>query len=98
MGGYVCGGAGRSGRTIMVALVLMVGSFYAGSLFGNNQPIFASQASSSHSGPPSHCLSFLCMWLDSCGILRDLSLNQIDINLSFCFTLSLFELISPSDI
>ncbi|CAA7059991.1 unnamed protein product [Microthlaspi erraticum] len=46
MGGYVCGGAGRSGQTIMVALVLMVGSFYAGSLFGNNQPLYISQASS----------------------------------------------------
>ncbi|KAG7549426.1 S-adenosyl-L-methionine-dependent methyltransferase [Arabidopsis thaliana x Arabidopsis arenosa] len=45
-GGYVLGSA-RSGQTIMVALVLMVGSFYAGSIFGNNSPIYISQPSSS---------------------------------------------------
>ncbi|XP_010552971.1 PREDICTED: probable methyltransferase PMT7 isoform X2 [Tarenaya hassleriana] len=52
MGGYVLGPA-RSGQTIMVALVLMVGSFYAGTLFGNNAPIYVSQSSSnsSSSGP-----------------------------------------------
>jgi len=43
-------GAERSGQTIMVALVLMVGSFYTGSLFGTNQPIYVSHPSS-HSGP-----------------------------------------------
>lgn len=40
-------GSARSGQTIMVALVLMVGSFYAGSIFGNNSPIYISQPSSS---------------------------------------------------
>ncbi|KAG7581085.1 putative S-adenosyl-L-methionine-dependent methyltransferase [Arabidopsis suecica] len=44
MGGYVFGAA-RSGQTIMVSLVLMVGSFYTGSLFGTNQPIYVSQPS-----------------------------------------------------
>ncbi|KAL1192466.1 putative methyltransferase PMT6 [Cardamine amara subsp. amara] len=48
MRGYIFGAA-RSGQTIMVALVLMVGSFYAGSLFGNNQPIYVSQPSSNSS-------------------------------------------------
>ncbi|VVA97083.1 unnamed protein product [Arabis nemorensis] len=44
--GYVFGAA-RSGKTIIVALFLMVGSFYSGSLFGNNQPLYVSQTSSS---------------------------------------------------
>lgn len=81
MGGYVFGAA-RSGQTIMVALFLMVGSFYIGSLFGNNQPIYVSRPSS-QPGPFPHSLSlsllhssffkfFLCMRLDSCGTLRDL--------------------------
>ncbi|KAL1193952.1 putative methyltransferase PMT6 [Cardamine amara subsp. amara] len=48
MRGYIFGAA-RSGQAIMVALVLMVGSFYAGSLFGNNQPIYVSQPSSNSS-------------------------------------------------
>ncbi|VYS56875.1 unnamed protein product [Arabidopsis thaliana] len=39
-------GAERSGQTIMVALVLMVGSFYTGTLFGTNQPIYVSHPSS----------------------------------------------------
>ncbi|KAG2683572.1 hypothetical protein I3760_10G036900 [Carya illinoinensis] len=45
MGGYALGSAfdSRSGRLIMVALLLMLGSFYAGTLFGNNAPIYVSQ-------------------------------------------------------
>ncbi|XP_010464686.1 PREDICTED: probable methyltransferase PMT6 [Camelina sativa] len=46
MGGSCVFGAARSGQTIIVALFLMVGSFYTGSLFGNNQPIYLSQPSS----------------------------------------------------
>lgn len=33
----------RSGQTIMAALLLMVGSFYAGTLFGNKAPIYVPQ-------------------------------------------------------
>lgn len=53
-------GSARSGQTIMVALVLMVGSFYAGSIFGNNSPIYISQPSSSSnsSSSPSQSGSF----------------------------------------
>ncbi|KAH0855201.1 hypothetical protein HID58_020415 [Brassica napus] len=50
MRGYNVFRAARSGKTILVALVLTVGSFYAGSLFGNNEPIYVSQ-----SGPSSLC-------------------------------------------
>jgi hypothetical protein len=46
-------GSARSGQMIMVALVLMVGSFYAGSIFGNNSPIYISQPSSSNSSSSS---------------------------------------------
>lgn len=55
MGGYGLRSAfdSRTGQMIMVALVLMVGSFYAGTLFGNNAPIYVSQASSSSSSSPS---------------------------------------------
>ncbi|KAH0927566.1 hypothetical protein HID58_019822 [Brassica napus] len=48
MRGYNVFRAARSGKTILVALFLTVGSFYAGSLFGNNEPIYVSQ-----SGPSS---------------------------------------------
>ncbi|KAF2560122.1 hypothetical protein F2Q68_00018016 [Brassica cretica] len=44
MRGYNVFGATRSGKTILVALFLTVGSFYAGSLFGNNEPIYVSQS------------------------------------------------------
>ncbi|GLT63168.1 hypothetical protein SLA2020_357490 [Shorea laevis] len=49
MGGYALGSAfdSKSGQMIMAALLLMVGSFYLGTLFGNNAPIYVSQASSS---------------------------------------------------
>ncbi|KAJ9184944.1 hypothetical protein P3X46_004629 [Hevea brasiliensis] len=51
MGGYALGSAfdSKSGQMIMVALLLMVGSFYLGTLFGNNAPIYVSQSSSSNS-------------------------------------------------
>ncbi|CAN7141912.1 unnamed protein product [Brassica rapa subsp. narinosa] len=51
-GGYVFGSA-RSGQTAMVALVLVVGSFFAGYIFGNNAPIYIPQASSNSSSSSS---------------------------------------------
>ncbi|XWS65355.1 hypothetical protein CRYUN_Cryun05aG0105700 [Craigia yunnanensis] len=60
MRGYALGSAfdSKSGQMIMVALLLMVGSFYVGNLFGNNAPIYISQdsatsSSSSSSSSPS---------------------------------------------
>lgn len=55
MGGYALGSAfdSRSGRMIMVALLLMAGSFYAGTLFGNNAPLYVSQLSSNSSSSSS---------------------------------------------
>lgn len=55
MGGYALGSAfdSKSGQMIMVALLLMVGSFYAGTLFGNNGPIYVSQLPSNSSSPSS---------------------------------------------
>lgn len=54
MGGYKLGSAFdlKSGRVIMVGLLLMVGSFYLGTLFGGNAPIYVSRTSpnSSSSG------------------------------------------------
>ncbi|KAF5750264.1 hypothetical protein HS088_TW03G00598 [Tripterygium wilfordii] len=54
-GGFAFGSAfdSRSGQMIMVALVLMIGSFYAGTLFGNNAPAYVSQPSNSSSSPGS---------------------------------------------
>lgn len=51
MGGYSLGSAfnSKSGQMIMAALLLMVGSFYLGTLFGNTAPIYVSQSSSSPS-------------------------------------------------
>lgn len=51
MGGCLLGSAfdSKSGQMIMAALLLMVGSFYLGTLFGNNAPIYVSQSSSSSS-------------------------------------------------
>ncbi|KAJ0263713.1 methyltransferase PMT6 [Hirschfeldia incana] len=43
-GGYNLFGATTSGKTILFALFLTVGSFYAGSLFGNNEHIYLSQS------------------------------------------------------
>lgn len=54
-------GSARSGQTIMVALVLVVGSFFAGYIFGNDAPIYIPQPSSnssSSSPSPSGSLSF----------------------------------------
>ncbi|KAJ4849203.1 hypothetical protein Tsubulata_047622 [Turnera subulata] len=50
-GGYALGSAfdSKSGQMIMVALLLMAASFYTGTLFGNNAPIYVSQFSSSSS-------------------------------------------------
>lgn len=54
MGGYKLGSAFdlKSGRAIMVGLLLMVGSFYLGTLFGGNAPIYVSRTfpNSSSSG------------------------------------------------
>ncbi|XVF56248.1 hypothetical protein PTKIN_Ptkin06aG0103600 [Pterospermum kingtungense] len=54
MGGYALGSAfdSKSGQMIMLALLLMVASFYVGNLFGNNAPIYISQDSSSSSFSP----------------------------------------------
>lgn len=57
MGGYSWGSAfdSKSGQMIMVALLLMVGSFYTGTLFGNNNAsIYVSQLSSSSNSSSSH--------------------------------------------
>lgn len=66
MRGYNVFGASRSGKTILVALFLTVGSFYAGSLFGNNEPIYVSQSgpSSLCSNPSLHAVGFLWNLLD----------------------------------
>ncbi|KAG8646462.1 probable methyltransferase PMT7 [Manihot esculenta] len=55
MGGYALGSAFdlKSGQMIMVALLLMVGSFYLGTLFGNNAPVYVSQFSSNSSSSSS---------------------------------------------
>lgn len=42
----------KSGQMIVVALLLMAGCFYAGTLLGNNAPIYASQLSISSSSSP----------------------------------------------
>ncbi|KAE8661185.1 hypothetical protein F3Y22_tig00116937pilonHSYRG00037 [Hibiscus syriacus] len=51
MGGYALGSAfdSKSGQMIMVALLLMLGSFFVGNLFGNNAPIYISQVSETSS-------------------------------------------------
>ena len=43
----------KSGQMVMVALLLMVGTFYAGTLFGNNGPIYVSELPSNSSSSPS---------------------------------------------
>ncbi|KAL2326017.1 hypothetical protein Fmac_025075 [Flemingia macrophylla] len=45
MGGFAMGSAfdSKSGQIIMAALLLMIVSFYAGTLFGNNAPLYVSQ-------------------------------------------------------
>ena len=57
MSGFALGSAfdSKSGQMIMVALLLMVGTFYAGTLFGNNGPIYVSElpSNSSSSSPSS---------------------------------------------
>ncbi|KAM4091716.1 hypothetical protein ACJW30_09G157900 [Castanea mollissima] len=57
MSGFALGSAfdSKSGQMIMVALLLMVGTFYAGTLFGNNGPIYVSEllSNSSSSSSPS---------------------------------------------
>ena len=57
MSGFALGSAfdSKSGQLIMVALLLMVGTFYAGTLFGNNGPIYVSElpSNSSSSSPSS---------------------------------------------
>ena len=45
----------KSGQMVMVALLLTVGTFYASTLFGNNDPIYVSElpSNSSSSSSPS---------------------------------------------
>ena len=57
MSGFALGSAfdSKSGQMIMVALLLTVGTFYAGTIFGNNDPIYVSKlpSNSSSSSPSS---------------------------------------------
>ncbi|KDP26221.1 hypothetical protein JCGZ_22467 [Jatropha curcas] len=59
-GGYALRSAfdSKSGQLIMVALLLMVGSFYFGTLFGNNGSIYIYNFSSSNSSSPSSSGSY----------------------------------------
>lgn len=59
MGGYALGSAfdWRSGKMIMLALLMMVGSFYVGTLFGNNGSVYVSQLSSNSSSSSSTGIS-----------------------------------------
>lgn len=45
MGGFAIGSAfdSKSGQIIMASLLLMIVSFYAGTMFGNNAPLYISQ-------------------------------------------------------
>lgn len=49
MGGFAIGSAfdSKSGQIIMAALLFMIVSFYAGTLFGNNAPLYISNLPSS---------------------------------------------------
>ncbi|KAI4300855.1 hypothetical protein L6164_034185 [Bauhinia variegata] len=55
MGGLALGSAfdSKSGQMIMVALLLMIVSFYSGTLFGNNAPLYVSQLPYNSSSTPS---------------------------------------------
>ncbi|CAL1385785.1 unnamed protein product [Linum trigynum] len=55
MGGFSMGSAfySKSGLMIMAALLLMAGSFYFGTLLGNNAPIYVSQLTSNSSSSSS---------------------------------------------
>ena len=55
MSGFALGSAfdSKSSQMVMVALLLMVGTFYAGTLFGNNGPIYVSELPSNSSSSPS---------------------------------------------
>ena len=57
MSGFALGLAfdSKSGQMVMVALLLTVGTFYASTLFGNNDPIYVSElpSNSSSSSPSS---------------------------------------------
>ena len=57
MSGFALGLAfdSKSGQMVMVALLLTVGTFYAGTLFGNSDPIYVSElpSNSSSSSPSS---------------------------------------------
>lgn len=61
MGGYKLGSVFdmKSGRVIMVGLLLMVGSFYLGTLFGKNAPIYVSRTSSNSSSPVAGTATFM---------------------------------------
>ena len=57
MSGFALGLAfdSKSGQMVMAALLLTVGTVYAGTLFGNNDPIYVSElpSNSSSSSPSS---------------------------------------------
>ncbi|KAK7267138.1 hypothetical protein RIF29_19802 [Crotalaria pallida] len=55
MGGFALGSAfdSKSGQIIMIALLLMIVSFYVGTLFGNNAPLYVSQQASRSSSSSS---------------------------------------------
>ncbi|KAH9679799.1 putative methyltransferase PMT6 [Citrus sinensis] len=61
MGGYKLGSAFdlKSGRAIMVGLLLMVGSFYLGTLFGGNAPIYVSRTSPNSSSSVAGTTTFM---------------------------------------
>ncbi|XP_039013492.1 probable methyltransferase PMT7 isoform X2 [Hibiscus syriacus] len=67
MGGFALGSAfdSRSGQMIMVALLLMFGSFFVGNLFGNNAPIYVSQVSESSSSPASSSSSVISTFINT---------------------------------
>jgi hypothetical protein len=63
MGGYSLGSAlnWRSGQMIMVALLLLFGAFYAGTLLGNKAPFYVSQLSSNSSSSSSSSIGNLSL-------------------------------------
>lgn len=60
-GGYALGSAfdSKAGQMIMAALLLMAASFYLGTIFGNNEPIYISQNSANSSSLSSSRKQFL---------------------------------------
>ncbi|XP_050278545.1 uncharacterized protein LOC126720267 [Quercus robur] len=62
MSGFALGLAfdSKSGQMVMVALLLTVGTFYAGTLFGNNDPIYVSELPSNSSSSSPSSFSTAC--------------------------------------